>query len=373
MARVENNNNSQQSFPEKGPGDWGINDFIGISPQAQEVREQLQWIAVEHGAKCILITGESGVGKDLAAKILQSLSVNVKDKKNFVHVNCGEFEKEHVHSELFGHRKDSYTDAHYDRLGCFRAAENGALFLNEIGNISLNIQSKLLHVLDENKVKPLGLDNKIEVNPLIIFATNADLESMVAQGLFRDDLLKRMQCYQLHIPPLRERKEDIPLLADFLYLKICIRSQSGIKPKIDKGVYGLLTRCELKGNVRELENMLRGAFIRMRRNHEVVLRPTHFCIFSHEAVPVTKAADLTGEGMTEDFLKKLDTLFEQHQQRLNVNKSNKTTCIFDLTAHYNSIAAKFYQLTLGNKARAADLIGITRKHYYKKNPDRSKL
>jgi transcriptional regulator with GAF, ATPase, and Fis domain len=238
--------------------------------------------------------------------------------------------------------------------------------LNEIGNIPPTTQGLLLHVLDEHKVTPMGSDDETEVNPLMIFATNANLEQMVEQGLFRNDLLKRLQFYQLHIPPLRERKEDIPLITDFLYQKICKRSESGIKPVIDKGVYGLLSCCELKGNVRELENMLRAAYCRMRRNHEEVLRPSHFCIFNQKDVQSTMEDDLTAECLTEKFLHQLDALFRQKQSKLNGSKSKDHQCVFNLPDHCEVIKKFCLQKAGGNKAKAAIELGITRKEYYKK-------
>ncbi len=373
MKKAANDKNLSLLLPRKDPGDWLVSDFIGVSSQAREVREQLEWLAAEPDAKCILITGESGVGKDLAAKILQSTSVNVTDKKNFVHVNCGEFEKEHVHSELFGHRKGSFTGSIEERKGCFRAAENGALFLNEIGNIDLSIQSKLLHVLDENKVKPLGFDKEIEVNPLIIFATNADLKMMVEQGLFRNDLLQRMQCIQLHIPPLRERKQDIPLMIDFLYRNMCSTSLCGIKPSIDKGVYDLLAGQELKGNVREIANKLRAAFGQMRRNNDWMLRPSHF--YGSGSKPGTTPLE---EMITEPYLKEnvlqQFRLYLRQSELLNHTPGNgNTSGHFDLPGFIADIQTVFLQESGGNKARAAQRLKINRKHFYSKKPDKPLL
>jgi DNA-binding NtrC family response regulator len=366
MRKATNDKNTEASFSRKGPGMYETTDFVGVSAEAHELREQLQWIANEIGVKCILITGETGVGKDLAAQILHSLSVNVRDKNNFVHVNCGELTPEQVRSELFGHRKNCYTDGSYERLGCFRAAKDGTVFLNEIGNITPEIQSKLLHVLDENKVKPLGYDNEFEVNPLIILATNANLEQMVADGQFREDLLQRMQSCQINIPPLRKRKEDIPLLADFLYRNICLKSQSGIKPVIDKGVYALLTGSELKGNMRKLDNMLFEAYRCMSSKHEVVLRPSHFCSNDQSKSVDNKDVMLTEECLCESFKQQM-RLYLGQKKLLNENNSpNKNSPYFDFPKFIHDIEDIFLQDADGKKARAANNMGISRKHFYRK-------
>ncbi len=369
MAKPANDKNQFQLPSDKGPDQWVVSDFKGVSPQAQQVREQLLWIANEKGAKCILITGETGVGKDLTAKILHSTSVNVKNKNNFVHINCGDFDNDHVKSELFGHRKNSYTNGDYERLGCFRTAMDGALFVNEIGNISLDIQSRLLHVLDDHKVKPLGMDIEIEVNPLLIFATNADLDLMCQQGLFRYDLLMRLQCYQLHIPPLRERREDIPLIADMLYRDICLESGKGIKPIIDNEAYKLMAAGDLKGNVRELRNMLIAAYGCMSRNNKVVLLASHFC--RSDPKPCTDENDvpLTEQNLRETFVKRLQQYLKQQQLLKNNQPTQDDSCIFYFPDFVGEIEAVFLQDADGNKTRAAKHMGISRKLFYRKKQD----
>jgi len=363
MAISEKDNNRHFSHSDKGPGDWDFTDFIGISPSACEVREQLKWLAAEPGANSILITGESGVGKDLAAKILHSQSLNVADKKNFVHVDCGAFNDDHVRSELFGHVKGSFTGAEENRKGCFRRAADGTVFLNEIGNIPLTTQAVLLHVLDDPMVKPLGSDEEIKVNPVMIFATNADLELMIEQGTFRNDLLKRMQHYQLHIAPLRERPEDIAPLTDLLYSKLCLRSKTGLKPRIDKKVYCLLSCNELRGNVRELENLLIMAFTQMRRRKEEVLMPHHFCSGINKVTQKVSEVTLTEQSLRSNFRKELLLYIKQYRQ---INHNNRTECIFDLPEFIEEIESVFLQEEGGKKAIAAMMLGIDRRHYYKK-------
>jgi DNA-binding NtrC family response regulator len=272
---------------------------------------------------------------------------------------------ENIQSQLFGHRKGAYTGATESRLGCFRAGENGTVFLNEIGNIPYSLQPMLHRVVEYRVVTPMGDDEEVKVNPLMIFATNRDLEQMCAEERFMPDLLKRMQRCQMHIPPLRERKEDIPLLTDFLYRKICLKSQCGIQPKIEKGVYSQLACYGLPGNVRELENLLIAAFGIMRRNKEVVLTPRHLCFFKEKSTLSTKADLLSGECLNEHFMLQLEVLFDQELQRQKSHNSKYQSCIFDIEDHYHRIIRKFYQLTGSNKVMAAKMLGISR-HKFRK-------
>jgi transcriptional regulator with GAF, ATPase, and Fis domain len=236
MAISENGKSRHHSQTDKGPGDWETNDFIGVSREAKEVREQLDWLASDPMAQSVLLTGESGTGKDLAANILQSQSVCAIDKRIMVRLDGGTLYLENSLSAMFGHRKGAYTGAHDNRKGCFRQGEKGTVFVNEIGNIPLTIQPMMLGVVEDRVIKPLGSDVEVKVDAFMIFATNRDLEQMCAEERFMFDLLKRMQRFYLHLPSLRERKEDIPVLTDFLYRKICVKSKASLKPKIDRSV-----------------------------------------------------------------------------------------------------------------------------------------
>jgi transcriptional regulator with GAF, ATPase, and Fis domain len=363
MTKAANDKNPTHTTPRKGPGDWVLSDFKGVSPQAKQVREQLLWIANEKGAKCILITGETGVGKDLAAKILHSTSVNVVDRKNFVHENCSNLHPDRVESALFGHDKGSFSGANENRKGYFRAAYNGSIFLNEFGNVPLEIQSKLLTVLDDYEVTPLGSDHAIKVNPLIIFATNADLVQMVAARQFREDLFNRMRMCQLHIPPLRERKEDIPLIADMLYRDICLTSDKGIKPVMDEGVYCLLMNCELRGNVREINNKLFAAYRDMTTKNEKVLTASHFCSFASGPSAAIRPGKITQQSITDNFIMNLEMLFRQKEEQDTDENRKEPTLVFDFKVFCKIVLKKVFEWKKGIKSRAAKSLGISLHKY----------
>ena len=229
----------------------------------------------------------------------------------------------------------------------------------------LFLQSMLLHLLDEHKVKPLGFDTEIEVNPLMIFATNANLDLMCEKGKFRHDLLMRLQCNHLHIPPLRERKEDIPLIADMLYRDICLISGKGIKPVMDEGVYCLLMNCELRGNVREIKNKLSAAYGVMTKKNEKVLTTSHFCSFTSGHSAAIRPGKITQQSITDNFIMNLEMLFRQKEQQDADENCKKPTLVFDFIAFREIVIEKALEWKKSVKARAAKSLGISLRRYDK--------
>jgi len=201
----------------------------------------------------ILITGESGTGKELIAKATHSCSA--ESKKPFVAINCGGIPETLLESELFGHKKGSFTGAVTDKIGLFEAAHEGTVFLDEVGELPLSLQVKLLRVVQEKSFKPIGDTEEKVVDVRIISATNQDLENKVVKGRFREDLYYRLNVIQIHIPPLRERKEDIPLLAQYFLEKYSREMKKDIR-KISSYAMQSLLNYSYPGNVRELENIL---------------------------------------------------------------------------------------------------------------------
>jgi len=206
----------------------------------------------------VLILGESGTGKELVARALYNASE--RRDKPFVVVNCGALPETLLESELFGYKKGAFTDARKDKAGRFAAAEGGTLFLDEIGDIPQSVQVKLLRVLQEKVYEPLGSNTPVKADVRIITATNRDLQSLVKQGLFREDLFYRLNVVRIQLPPLRERKEDIPLLIDHFIKKYSAQQGKDIVG-ISAQALNILMRYDYPGNIRELENIIEYSFI----------------------------------------------------------------------------------------------------------------
>jgi len=226
-------------------------EIIAESPQMKNILETAKKVAPFDTT--VLITGESGTGKEMIARFIHKHSI--RKEKPFVAINCGAIPPDLLESELFGYKKGAFTGANTDRKGLIEEAEGGTLFLDEIGELPLNLQVKLLRVLQENEIKPLGSSKPKKINVRFITATNRNLKKMVEEGKFREDLYYRINVLPIHIPPLRERKEDIIPLAQFFIKKYC--SKYGIKPKtlLPKAKEKLLS-LSFEGNVRELENII---------------------------------------------------------------------------------------------------------------------
>ncbi|MBC7974355.1 MAG: sigma-54-dependent Fis family transcriptional regulator [Myxococcales bacterium] len=227
--------------------------LLGKSRAMQKVFELITKI---HSVKTsVLITGESGTGKELVARALHS--EGARAKMPFIAVNCGAIPEELMESELFGHRRGSFTGAVVDKRGLFQEADGGTLFLDEIGELSLGLQVKLLRALQERKVKQVGGVEELEVDVRVIAATNRDLEMEVSRNAFRADLYYRLNVIELRLPPLRHRREDIPLLAEHFLKRFS--AEHGRTAKLSVEAMRRLESYEYPGNVRELENIIERA------------------------------------------------------------------------------------------------------------------
>ncbi len=226
---------------------YALENIIGRSPKMQELFKLIPRIAQSNSN--VLIIGESGSGKELFANAVHNLS-NRKNK-NFVAINCAAFPEGLLESELFGHMKGAFTGAMYNKQGLFEIADGGSLFLDEIGEMPINLQVKLLRVLENGTFRRVGGTNDIKVDVRIISATNKDLKEEIEAGRFREDLYYRLNVVPLKIPPLRERKEDIPLLVNH-FLKKLSASSKKVAPEAMK----IMMDYQWKGNVRELENVI---------------------------------------------------------------------------------------------------------------------
>jgi two-component system response regulator PilR (NtrC family) len=228
-------------------------NLLGKSRGMQKVFELIGKI---HSTRTsVLITGESGTGKELVARALHT--EGSRSKNLFVAVNCGAIPEELMESELFGHKRGSFTGAIADKSGLFQEADGGTLFLDEIGELSPNLQVKLLRALQERKVKAVGATDEIEVDVRVIAATNRDLEAEVARAAFRADLYYRLNVIEVRIPPLRQRREDIPLLAEHFLRRFS--TEHGHELHLSPEALRKLESYDFPGNVRELENMIERA------------------------------------------------------------------------------------------------------------------
>lgn len=296
--------------------------ILGESPLLQELLEMISYVAPTEAT--VLITGESGTGKELVAAELHRNSE--RSAKPFVKVNCAALAESLLESELFGHEKGAFTGADKQREGKFVQAEGGTLFLDEIGETSQAMQVKMLRVLQEHELQRVGGEDTIHTDARIIAATNRDLEQEVRNGNFREDLYYRLNVVTVNVPPLRDRKGDIPLLVEHFVAKFAEKNRrevAGVTPECME----LLTSYSWPGNVRELENAIERGVILMRGEY-----------LTEKSLPLpiqkqSQDENSTGEG----------------EQDLSIEAQNKVLIL------------KTLEETGGNKSEAARRLGITRK------------
>ncbi len=225
--------------------------IIGRHPLLAQIKEKIQLAAANDFT--VLITGESGTGKELVARHIHKLSRRAQEL--FVAVNCGALPEQLIESELFGYEKGAFTGATRRKAGKFEIASAGTIFLDEIGELSLNAQVKLMRVLQNKEFERLGGGTVLQTNARIIAATNKDLRQMMQKGQFREDLFYRLEVFPIHLPPLRERKSDIPLLVDY-FLTQRAAELNLPKPKIENSAIELFLNYDWPGNIRELNNVI---------------------------------------------------------------------------------------------------------------------
>ncbi len=226
-------------------------EMIGESPSMMQIKEMIEKVAPTEAR--VLITGANGTGKEIVAHWLHQKSE--RSKGAMIEVNCAAIPSELIESELFGHKKGSFTGASKDRAGKFEAANNGTIFLDEIGDMSLSAQAKVLRALQENKISRVGSDNDIKINVRVIAATNKDLKKEIEEGKFREDLYHRLAVILINVPPLNERREDIPLLIEHFSKKIAVEHGTVQKPFSPKAIK-MLQDYDWTGNIRELRNVV---------------------------------------------------------------------------------------------------------------------
>lgn len=229
----------------------GFEDFKGKSPRICEVYDLIKKVAPTEST--VLIIGESGTGKDLTARAIHNLSKRKQNK--YFAIDVSTLSSSLIESELFGHVKGSFTGAYSNKEGIFEAADGGTIFLDEIGNLPIDIQARLLRVLQEKELIPVGSTNIKKVDVRLIFATNRDLKMLVSEHKFREDLYYRLNVFPVKLPPLRERREDIPELSNYFLKKYC-ESSGKPAPRLNEDSLQLLLNYHWPGNVRELEHTM---------------------------------------------------------------------------------------------------------------------
>jgi two-component system NtrC family response regulator len=302
-----------------------LGSMIGKSPAVRGVFELAEKVAATDAT--VLVRGESGTGKSLLARAVHAASARAHGP--FVTVNCGALPESLLESELFGHEKGAFTGAVARKRGRFAVAEGGTIFLDEIGETSPALQVKLLHVLEEKEFHPVGSDQPVSVDVRLIAATNRDLEEAIGDGEFREDLFYRLNVFPIVIPPLRARKEDIPLLLDH-FLSRFGRTSSDLA----EAARAPLLEYAFPGNVRELENMVERAAI-LAGNETIERR--HFPALDRRA-PEGTGTDLTVPEIPDEGL--------------------------SLTRLEKELILKALEKAGGNKTQAAKLLGLTRRTLY---------
>ncbi|MFA3781983.1 sigma-54-dependent transcriptional regulator [Melioribacteraceae bacterium 4301-Me] len=254
--------NQLQKENKKLKKDLGLSDtFIGKSQAVLKILETVSTVAKTDSR--VLITGENGTGKEIIAREIHRQSN--RSHKELVEVNCAAIPNDLIESELFGHEKGAFTGAIRQRIGKFEQADGSTLFLDEIGDMSLNAQAKVLRAIEEGKIERLGGSSKISVDVRIIAATNQDLRQAIKEGKFREDLFHRINVIPIFIPPLRERKDDIPLLVEYFTKQICEKYNFPLKEFTDNAINSL-KNMQWTGNVRELKNLIERIIIMIPKN-----------------------------------------------------------------------------------------------------------
>ncbi len=325
-----------------------LRNIVGESLPIRRIKELI--LQVADTDLSVVIYGESGVGKELVARALHACSH--RSRGPFIKVNCAAIPGDLLESELFGYERGAFTGADREKPGKFELANGGVIFLDEIGDMPLSLQSKLLQVLQDNEFCRLGGRREIKVDVWVISATNHDLEEDIKEGNFREDLYYRLNIIKIQVPPLRERREDIPLLVDYFIKRY--RQQYGIKKfNLPPSLMQLFMKYDWPGNVRELENYIKRLIV--LRDFDEVERE----IRRLSGVPLPPAEGVSSAATTHDDLIQVVSQEIARAQRGAVSLkeiSKKVSAIVE-----KKIIDVILKQTDGNKRQAASLLGISYK------------
>ena len=289
-------------------------ELIGKSPAMKSVQEHIEMVAPTDAT--VLITGESGTGKEVVARAIHAASP--RRYMPMVTIHCGALTETLLESELFGHERGAFTGAQYRKKGKFEVADGGTVFLDEISDISLKTQSDLLRVLQEKEIVRVGGNQQIKVDFRCIAATNKNLEGLVKGGTFRPDLYYRLHVFCLELPPLRERREDVPLLVTHFLNKFCMATSRPI-PQVSQDALDLLMRHDWPGNVRELENSVERALV-IGRGSEI--RASDFSFqFQSEPMPTGRTLDDVERAHIERILRETEHNLSRAARILDIDRT----------------------------------------------------
>jgi len=324
-----------------------VDEIVGKSPEIVEIAKVIGQVAKSEAA--VLVFGESGTGKEVVARAIHRNSRRTNHA--FLSVNCAALPETLLESELFGHEKGAFTGAYYKRIGKFEQADKGTLFLDEIGDMTMLTQSKLLRVLQDKRFERVGGNQTIQSDVRIIAATNKSLVQAMKEGSFRVDLFYRLKVVSIYIPPLRERRSDIPLLVDHFINKFS--NQLATLPKnISKKALQLLSRNLWPGNVRELENNVHTALV-MSKNDP--LQPGDFPSLSEENANVELDLSSLQDDYTETFRKIIDPIMP----KLIVSSPGKIYHFLEFALERAMIASCLRHFN-GNQVKTSETLGISR-------------
>ncbi|WP_151703794.1 sigma-54-dependent transcriptional regulator [Nitrincola alkalilacustris] len=332
----------EQTESDEAPASNDCLQLLGHSAPIESIRHTIRKLARSQAP--VYISGESGTGKELVARLIHAQGPRAEQP--FVAVNCGAIPAELMESELFGYKKGSFTGAYADKEGLFQCASGGTLFLDEVADLPLDMQVKLLRAIQEKVVRPVGSQTEVHVDVRILSATHKDLSEQVAVKRFREDLYYRINVIELHVPSLRERPEDIPLLADH-FIQQLAQKMAIPAPELSAGASADLLKYSFPGNVRQLENILERALTLCEgaviESDDLLLEKNNH----HEQPPITPVAQLISSPFDLDELIPDETLVEQ----------------VGLEAYLESIERKLINDALqnsgNNKTAAAKRLGIS--------------
>lgn len=306
----------------------GIN-MVGNSPSLLQIFQQIREVA-KHETATVLITGDSGTGKELVAQAIHNLSP--RSGHPFIEINCGSLPFNLLETELFGHERGAFTDAKNRKVGLFEEADGGSLFLDEIGEMDVSLQVKLLRVLEDRKIRRLGGNRNIDINVRIIAATNADLKGALERKEFREDLYYRLNVFPIHIPPLRDRREDIPILLETFLQRFSKEFNKSMRG-FSREALDLVMRYHWPGNVRELRNVVERICI--MHNVEMIL-------------PAQLPREIWGES-------------PQSEMPFNYEIPPEGIVLDDVVGQVEKeLVEKAFRLTGGNVAKTARILNVPR-------------
>ncbi|MFQ5736407.1 MAG: sigma-54-dependent transcriptional regulator [Thermodesulfobacteriota bacterium] len=336
--------NEVEYLKEEISSKFSMGEIKSVAPSMRRIFELMR--RVSRTTSSVLITGESGTGKELVARGIHSMSD--RSEKHFVAVNCGAVPAELMESELFGHEKGAFTGAHARKIGKFEYAHGGTIFLDEISTLALPLQVKLLRVLQEKSFERVGSNSPIRVDIRVVAASNMNLEHEVREGRFREDLYYRLKVVPIELPPLRERKEDIPLLVRHFMERHC-RSFGRPVLRVSKDAMEALKRYSWPGNVRELENLIERLVVLSKDTSEITYEDLPMGMFQSEDAP---RCEETGEQDFREALRSFERRFILKE--LDRTNWNRVEAAKRMNMHRNTLLMKMRDLGIKGPRRKYD-------------------